>query len=140
MPANPLALRIGAFATLAFGALLALSTLPGLGTPLGWMIDLVIWPLDGADAPEAPAARLLVAISAGLSIGWGVLVLGLSGAAYSAAPEAVRRCVIRGYLAWFLADSLGSLLVGAPLNLLGNAAFLALLLAPLLRPAQTRTA
>ncbi|MBS8227392.1 hypothetical protein [Vannielia litorea] len=133
MAPNPTPLRIGAFATLGFGALLTLSTLPSLSGPLAWLIDLVIWPLDGPDGTTAPAARLLTAITGGLAIGWGVLVLGLSGTAFAAAPEAVRRVVIHGYLAWFAADCLGSVIVGAALNVIGNAAFLAVLLVPLMR-------
>lgn len=125
------AIRFGAWALIALGVLMAIGNLPGPDAVLNWLIDLVFWPIDGTDHMAEPATHLLTAIIGGVIFGWGVMVLGLAGEPTRRNPHLIRRIVISGYLAWFTLDGLGSIVAGAPLNLVGNAAFLALLLWPL---------
>lgn len=132
-PSLAAALRFGAWLNIGLGLLIAAGTLPGGQQVLGWLTDLLFWPLDQAETAQDPAARLFIAISGGVIFGWGLTVLGLSGGVADAAPEALRRTVMRGYSGWFILDSAGSVWVGAWLNVLPNAAYLALLMWPLIR-------
>ena len=125
------ALTFGAWTIFGFGLVTALSVLPGVREVWGWLIDLVIWPLDGAEGGSRTDLRLLTAIAGGICAGWGVTLLLLTGKPLEAAPEQVRRAFVAGYLGWFAVDSTASILAGAPWNLLGNLAFLALLMLPL---------
>ena len=59
-----------------------------------------------------------------------MLQIGLARCFGATQPDALRRIVTRAYWVWFLVDGAGSLVAGAPLNILGNAAFLAVLLLP----------
>ena len=113
-----------------------LATLPqgaGLATA---MIDLADWPLDGGSVLEGSAIRFVSALSSGFMVGWGITVLLLALWVYDQAPEAVRRTVLTGILAWFVTDSTGSILSGYPINALFNVGFLLLAVGPLWRPAK----
>lgn len=123
-------LKFTAWLIIGFGAFMAAAVLPPIGAVLNWLTDLVLWPLDGAQHMAAPAARLLVAIVGGIMVGWGSIMLMLSGEVARSHPQLVRRIAIRGYLIWYAIDSAGSVLAGAPWNVLGNTLFLALLLVP----------
>ena len=59
----------------------------------------------------------------------------LSTWVYDAAPEAVRRTVLAGVLAWFVLDSAGSIASGNASNAVFNIAVLLLAVGPLWRPA-----
>jgi len=131
-------IRIGGWLMIGFGAFMAACNLPSLGAVLTWLLDLVLLTPPAAHIAQ-PATRLLTAIAGGIVVGWGVLVLGLAGAPAETHPALIRKLLIRGYITWFLVDSAGSVLVGAPFNVIGNAAFLALLLWPL-RQGRHRTA
>jgi hypothetical protein len=51
-------------------------------------------------------------------------------------PGLIRPILRNGVVAWFLLDSAGSLLAGAPLNVAANAIFAAMFLIPLARGAR----
>ena len=61
----------------------------------------------------------------------------LSSWVYDAAPEAVRRAVVIGVLAWFVLDSAGSVASGNPSNVLFNVIVLLLAVGPLWVPARS---
>ena len=123
--------KITAAIVAGFGALCALALIPTLSAPIAHLVDLLSWPMDGPTLLHDPEGRLVMAILAGALVGWGALIWLLSGEPMRASPGAVRRTVVLSVLVWFAVDSIGSLLAGAPLNVLSNAAFLAVLLAPL---------
>lgn len=102
------------------------------------LADILIWPMDGAETGTLPEARLLYAIGGGAFVGWGWMIWRLSGKALDRAPEVTRSIIRQSVILWFTVDSTGSVLAGAPLNVLANCAFLALFLLPMLgtRPAQ----
>ncbi len=128
--------RMGGYIIVATGLFSLLSVIPAFGEPLRWLGDLIIWPLDGQDTLEATTTRLLLAIMGGAFAGWGVMLLLLSRTLAEVAPEALRRAALAGYAVWFVVDGLGSVLAGAPANILGNLVFLVLLVWPLrTRPA-----
>ncbi len=65
-------------------------------------------------------------------IGWGVSFWGLTSL-LETAPTAVRRIIALSIGSWFIFDSLGSLLAGAPLNVVFNVGYLLLFAVPLRR-------
>lgn len=122
-------LKAGAGLVIATGIMLALGAHPGTGESVRLFADLILWPLDGSQTMPAEA-RLLSAISGGVLAGWGVMLWGLAGRLFETAPDLVRRLVVQSAIVWFVVDGAGSVAAGAPLNLIGNAIYLAVLLLP----------
>lgn len=130
-------LKVTAVVIASFGPILFLSTMVETAGPARLTMDLLSWPIDGAQNFDAPTTRFLSALTGGFLLGWGVMIWMLSGAAYDAAPEAVRKAVVTGALAWFFLDSAGSITSGNWTNALFNIAILLVAVGPMWRPAQT---
>jgi hypothetical protein len=131
LPPPATGLRLTAGIVGGFGVLMLLATLPPGNAVFSWLTDHAFWPPDGAEGLADPGARLLLAISGGMALGFGVLFWGLGGPGTD--PAAVRRLALRSLGVWFVADSLFSVVVGAWPNVLGNVGFLALAAWPLRR-------
>ena len=128
----------GACAVLiGFGIVIALAALPGLATPIAFLVDLVFWPVDGMPTASGPEARLWRAICGGLLIGWGLMIWLIVSRLLPREPALARRLVLSGIGAWFVVDSLGSIAAGAPLNAALNVGFLLAFVAPLWRPVRS---
>ena len=114
-------LQIVGVVFIAFGFMAAAAADPALGAPIGIMGDVIFWPVDGSPgAPALATERLFAAIAGGLMTGWGAMLVLLGRGA------SVARAFLIGGVAWFVVDGTGSILAGAPLNILGNLPFLAL--------------
>lgn len=134
-------LRLAAVLTLiGFGLLSALSASLPLSVPMGAVLDAVFWPIDGAQGAEASETRLLMGILGGITLGWGLTIWQLAGEPLARMPGLIRPILRNGVVAWFLLDSAGSLLAGAPLNVVANAIFAAMFLIPLARGARAAAA
>ena len=94
-----------------------------------FLADLILWPIDGGQILTAES-RLLSAILGGVMLGIGTTLVVLVARFYPRDPELVRTVILAGVWVWFVADSLGSLAAGAPLNVLLNAGFLLAFLIP----------
>jgi hypothetical protein len=129
-------LRFTAFAIAVFGPIFSLGTIPALAEPARWSLDLLAWPLDGAQDYAADTARFLTAITGGFLLGWGITVWLLATSVHPLAPEPVRRAVLGGLLAWFLLDSAGSISSGHAMNAVFNVIVLFTLVGPLWWPAR----
>lgn len=129
-------LKVTAVVVGSFGPVFFLSTMLGTAEPARWTLDLLAWPLDGAETFADPTTRFLSALTGGFLLGWGVLIWCLSGAAYDAAPEPIRKAVLTGLLAWFVLDSAGSIASGNPSNVGFNVLVLLVGVGPLWRPAK----
>lgn len=131
-------LKIGAASLFGFGLLVAVAAIPALNGPAAWLLDLIYFPLDGAEATGAPADRLLSAIAGGVMAGWGVMLWIVAGEVYPADPVLGRRLVLKSIITWFVIDSSMSVAAGAPLNVVGNLGFLLVFVLPVWsRPAAT---
>jgi hypothetical protein len=129
-------LKITAVVVGSFGPVFFLGTMPATVEPARLTLDLLSWPIDGVTTYASADTRFLSALTGGFLMGWGVMIWFLSTQVYDAAPEAVRKSVVYGLLAWFCVDSLGSVASGNPSNAVFNIAVLALGVGPLWRPAQ----
>jgi hypothetical protein len=133
-------LKVTALIVGSFGPIFFLATMPATAEPARWSLDLLSWPLDGLQNFSDPSTQFLAALTGGFLFGWGVMIWCLSAWVYDAAPEAVRRTVLAGLLAWFVLDSAGSITSGNPSNALFNIAVLLLAVGPLWRPARPEQA
>ncbi len=132
-------LRLAASVLLiGFGLVSALSAYAPLSGPMGAVLDAVFWPVDGGQGAAASETRLLMAIMGGITFGWGLMIWQLAGAPLARDPEVIRPILRNAVIGWFVVDSAGSFLAGAPLNVVANVPFAAMFLIPLLtatRPA-----
>ncbi len=128
-------LLVTAIGIAAFGPILTLATVEATSQPARLALDLLSWPIDGSITYQLQEMRFLSALTGGFLLGWGVLVGCLRAWVYDAAPDGVRRSVLASLIAWFLLDSLGSILSGTAPNALFNIAVLLFLVGPLWRRA-----
>lgn len=127
------AIRFAAAVTLiGFGPVAVLSAIPSLSGPMAAVFDAVFWPIDGGETIAAKETRLLLAILGGITAGWGLMIWQLAGAPMTRDPESIRPILLNGIILWFLLDSAGSVLVGAPLNAVANVIIAAMFLVPIL--------
>ena len=129
-------LKVTAIVMGSFGPVFFLSTMLSTAEPARWTLDLLAWPLDGAETFNEPTTRFLSALTGGFLFGWGVLIWVLSGEAYDAAPEAIRKAVLTGLLAWFCLDSAGSIASGNASNAGFNVLVLLAAVGSMWRPAR----
>ncbi len=127
-------LKIASVLTLGFGLLLAMAAIPALSGPTEFLLDLIYFPVDGGQAVDSQAARLLNAITGGLMTGLGVMTFLIAGELLPREPALARRILLAGIGAWFLVDSSMSIAAGAPLNAAFNTGFLLLFYVPLWKP------
>ena len=126
-------LKAGSALIVFFGALVAAAAVPALSGPVEYLADLIFFPLDGAQSVAAEETRLINAIGGGVMVGWGVMLWMLSTQLFPKEPVIAGRIIATSIVAWYVIDSTGSVLAGAPLNAVGNTSFLLIFLLPLWR-------
>ena len=130
-------LRVAAIVVGSFGPIFFLGTMTTTMELARLSLDILSWPIDGATTFASPDTRFLSALTGGFLLGWGVMIWGLSGAVYDAAPESVRRTILAGLLSWFCLDSAGSIASGNASNVAFNVLVLLIAVGPLWRPARS---
>lgn len=128
-------LKITAVVIGSFGPIFFFGTMVSTSKPASWTLDLLSFPLDGAQNFDEPTTRFLSALTGGFLFGWGVMVWCLSTWVYDKAPEQVRKAVLCGILSWFVLDSLGSIASDNMSNAFINIIVLMLAVGPLWKPA-----
>ncbi|MDD9922011.1 MAG: hypothetical protein OXQ92_06990 [Boseongicola sp.] len=126
-------LTIGAEFTILTGLIMAIAAIPSLNGILVMFAEIVV-PNLNHELFLATELRLLSAITGGLLSGFGVALFILVRQGLREAPEMSRKIILVSICTWFVIDSTGSVLSGAPLNAVLNLAFLAVFTLPLLRP------
>ncbi|MEE9330415.1 MAG: hypothetical protein V3V30_09785 [Parvularculaceae bacterium] len=130
-------LKFACIVTGGFGLLMVLAASPVTAAPASFLLDLVFWPIDGSETTEAHEFRLVAAILGGVMVGWAVLFWQIVTRLYPRDPRLARQMITWSILSWFVLDSTGSIIAGAPLNAVFNIGFLALFLLPLRQRQQT---
>lgn len=133
---HKLYLKISAILVASFGPIFFLGTFAETREPIRLSADFLVWPIDGQQTYDHPDTIFLGALTGGFLLGWGVMIWLLSGKAYDAAPDAIRRAVVGGFLAWFILDSAGSITSGNASNAVFNIIVLLAFVGPLWRPAK----
>ncbi|MFN3225664.1 MAG: hypothetical protein ACE360_05375 [Hyphomicrobiales bacterium] len=133
-------LKLGAALVVVFGVVIWLGSNPVTADIPAFFGDLIFWPLDGLPTFTAQEAHLLSAIGGGIMVGWGLMLWALAGEGLRVAPAFTRRTILTSVWARFVVDNAGSVLAGAPLNLIGNLVFLGLLTLPFTRFFETQSA
>lgn len=67
-------LKVTAFVIASFAPILFLATMDPFTEPARWTLDLLLWPLDGAQTYEHANTRFLSALLGGFLLGWGVTI------------------------------------------------------------------
>lgn len=129
-------LKVTAITIGSFGPVFFLGTMLPTIEPARFTLDFLAWPIDGVQNYEAPTTRFLSALTGGFLFGWGVCVWCLQKWVYDIAPEAVRKSVLMGILAWFCLDSSGSIASGNASNAVFNVIVLLIAVGPLWKPAK----
>jgi hypothetical protein len=102
------------------GLAIAAGSHPSIAAIANLFFDAVIWPFDGGQSFDTPIARLAAAIGGGGFVGWGVACWLIVTQLAPRDPMMARKLILTSVSAWFCVDSLGSLLAGAPANVLVN--------------------
>ncbi|OYU15923.1 MAG: hypothetical protein CFE37_03460 [Alphaproteobacteria bacterium PA4] len=129
-------LKVTALVVGSFGPVFFLGTMAATREPARLTMDLLSWPIDGAQRWLDADTHFLSALTGGFLLGWGVMIWCLSAFVHDLAPEPVRKCVLYGVLAWFTLDSAGSIASGHASNALFNVLVLLVAVGPLWRPAR----
>lgn len=132
-------LKIASGVLVAFGLSGILGAMEATSAYPNFMADLAFFPIDGAPASNAPETRLLWAIAGGLMTGWGLMMWQITVHLYPRDSALARQLILTGIVAWFMVDSTGSVLAGAPMNAVFNVGFLLLFIVPVLRSRQAET-
>ncbi len=126
-------LKFGSALTVFFGILVAAAATQIGAAPTQFLADLIFFPIDGAQDLAAPETRLISAIGGGVMAGWGVLLWMLSTHLFPSDQALAAKLIIASIVTWFVIDSTGSILAGAPLNAVFNVSFLLIFCVPLWR-------
>lgn len=126
-------LKLASGIVICFGLLGFLGVWPLLAAPIEMLLDLIFWPVDANQSLATAESRLLLAIVSGALVGWGAMMWLIATRLYQTNAELARTIIMTGITLWFLIDSAGSIIAGAPLNVLFNLGFVALFYLPLRR-------
>lgn len=127
-------LKIAGLLLIAIGIFFSWATSGPLVALNEGFVDLVFWPFDGAQTYDAAETRLLSGIAGGLTVGIGAAVWMVAREVFSSDPARGRRIILTMMLAWFVTDSIGSLIAGAWFNVIVNVVILGMVCWPVLRP------
>lgn len=116
---------------IGFGIVIASAAYPPAAEATRFLTDLIFWPVDGAQSLASPEIRLLCAVTGGVMVGWGFLLWLLITRIYPRDPGLARTMILWSGGSWFVIDSAGSIIAGAPLNAVFNIGFLLLFVIPL---------
>lgn len=124
-------LKIACSVTVFFGTVMIFALFTPLSSLLNLFVDAMHWPVDGKQAIDTETERTLIAILGGIMIGLAAFVWQITTHVYRQNPTRGMQMITISLLAWYIPDSLGSVLTDAWINVVMNSVFLALFLAPI---------
>lgn len=125
-------LKVASGILIGFGLLFFISLFTSADIIARFLIDLVFLPVDNAQTLATKESRLLMAISGGISVGWGITLWMITTNVYSDNPMIGKKIILTSIIAWFIVDSLGSIISGAWFNVVLNTFFLFAFTVPIL--------
>lgn len=125
-------LKIGSALVIVFGLVTALGANRPTAGLLAFLVDMIKRPVDGAQTIATEEFHLLSAVSGGVMVGWGLLLWLVAVQLYGRDPQLASSMIMTSVGAWFVIDSLASILAGSSLNAILNTSFLVLFFAPLM--------
>ena len=131
-------LKAAAAITIGTGIMIAAAAIPALNAPAELLLDMIYFPVDGAQSMSGASARLFAAISGGVLAGWGLMAWLIVTELMPKDPALARRIILLSIGTWFVIDSSMSIAAGGALNLVGNVGFLLLFYLPVLKPVSGR--
>lgn len=132
LQASTTALKIAADILIIFGLMFFLALFTPLSGAVNALLNLALLTFDGSVNILAAETRLLMAISGGICVGWGAMIYMITTQVYASNPEVGGRIILVSSVAWFLVDSIGSVIAGAAFNAVLNIGFLIMFVAPVL--------
>ncbi len=129
-------LIISAIVIAFFAPAFALGSVESTSGLARWGLDILSWPVDGAQTYSDPTTRFLSALTGGFLFGWGMMIFFLRQWVFDAKPEGVRKAVLWGTLCWFILDSGGSYASGHVSNVFFNVIVLLAIVGPMWVPAR----
>ena len=125
-------LKIAGAGLVAFGIVMSWATSGAAAAPMLLLLDIALWPGGAGASYAAGETRLLAAIAGGLTAGTGLMVWAIARHLMPHDPALGRRILLTVLPGWFAIDGIGSVIAGAPLNVVLNAGILAMVLVPVL--------
>jgi hypothetical protein len=123
-------LKTACIGTFLIGLAAAAASVPALAGPWTLLMDIVRWPVDGAQNAASDEARILSAIGGGVICGWAMILYGLAVGPIARGDRDARGLFVTSVLTWFAIDSTASFAAGWPGNVVMNLLFAAMLLMP----------
>jgi len=121
-------MRVAGIGLIATGAFFALAALPLLHPLAHIFLQVAYWPMQAVPPEITTPIPLLVAISGGLTAGLGGMMWALGTYVAADGPEAAAKVTSIAAWVWFVTDSSGSVIAGAPFNVVLNLGFLFVML------------
>ncbi len=122
------AMRISGGVLVATGVLFALAALPFLHPVAYIFLQVAYWPIHAVPSELTVPVPLLLVITGGLTVGLGGMQWALGTYVAPLSAVAATKTAQIAAWSWFCVDSSGSILVGAPFNVVLNLSFLVLIL------------
>lgn len=122
------AMRISGGVLVATGVLFALAALSFLHPIAHIFLQIAYWPIHTVPAELTVPVPLLLVITGGLTAGLGGMQWALGTHVAPVSSVAAAKTAQIAAWSWFCVDSSGSVLVGAPFNVVLNLSFLVLIL------------
>lgn len=122
------AMRLSGTVLVITGVLFALTALPALHALAHIFLTVAYWPIHSVSPDILVPSPLLLAIAGGLTAGLGAMQWALGTYVAPLSSAAAAKVAKIAAWVWFCTDSIGSVLVGAPVNVALNLAFLLLIL------------
>lgn len=112
-------MRVWFAAALLFGAVLSLAAVPGADGPARWVLTTISGDPAMSGMLDLPVMRFAFGLQGALTIGWMLTLMAAVQGAQAVGPGLWRKVVI-GVLAWYVIDSVISVMTGFGLNAVSN--------------------
>ena len=125
-------LKIACVTTLVIGLVAAFAASEATDDLWLWLFDLLDYPVDDNPSGFTAESFALNAVTGGVLVGWATLMYLIAAREFATGKFRLAGPMIASIVAWFIVDSIGSLVAGLPGNVILNVLFLGIFLPPLL--------